>query len=96
MGNTAKCEILHQARIDPRVPVPELDDTQLDHTVNAIRDVLDTSYEAGGRWICRVYGKAGRPCPRCGGVIRRFRQGSAKRVTDWCPRCQDQSIGGSE
>jgi len=37
-----------------------------------------------------VYGRAGRPCRRCGTVIRRAEQGPelAERVTFWCPRCQ--------
>jgi formamidopyrimidine-DNA glycosylase len=34
----------------------------------------------------RVYDRAGRPCPRCGTVIRRRAQ--AARSTFYCPRCQ--------
>ncbi len=40
----------------------------------------------GGRlW---VYGRAGRPCRRCGTVIRARRHGELPRTTYWCPRCQ--------
>jgi len=35
-----------------------------------------------------VYGRAGRPCPRCGTLIRRRGQGDANRTTFWCPGCQ--------
>ena len=37
-----------------------------------------------------VYGRAGRPCRRCGTVIRQADQGPAtqERVTFWCPACQ--------
>jgi endonuclease-8 len=37
-----------------------------------------------------VYGRAGRPCQRCGTPIRRARQGAAAadRVSFWCPSCQ--------
>ena len=34
----------------------------------------------------RVYDRAGRPCPHCGGLIRRIRQ--AGRSTFYCPGCQ--------
>jgi len=37
-----------------------------------------------------VYGRAGRPCRRCGTMIRRADQGAVteERVTFWCPSCQ--------
>jgi endonuclease-8 len=40
----------------------------------------------GGRlW---VYRRAGRPCRRCGTLIRARRHGELPRTTYWCPRCQ--------
>jgi endonuclease-8 len=40
----------------------------------------------GGRlW---VYGRAGRPCRRCGKVIFARRHGELPRTTYWCPSCQ--------
>jgi endonuclease-8 len=35
-----------------------------------------------------VYGRAGRPCRRCGSVIRDRMHGRLNRRTFWCPRCQ--------
>ena len=37
-----------------------------------------------------VYGRAGRPCRRCGTVIRRGEQGPVgqERLRFWCPNCQ--------
>jgi endonuclease-8 len=35
-----------------------------------------------------VYGRAGRPCRRCGTSIRVQAQGPHARLTYWCPRCQ--------
>jgi endonuclease-8 len=37
-----------------------------------------------------VYGRAGRPCRRCGTPVRSANQGAApeERVTFWCPACQ--------
>jgi endonuclease-8 len=35
-----------------------------------------------------VYGRAGKPCRRCGTAISRAKQGPHARSTYWCPRCQ--------
>ena len=36
-----------------------------------------------------VYGRAGRPCRRCGTLIRTQQQGGElPRITSWCPHCQ--------
>jgi endonuclease-8 len=36
----------------------------------------------------RIYGRAGRPCPRCGAPIRSRGQGDDNRTTYWCEACQ--------
>jgi endonuclease-8 len=41
-----------------------------------------------GRRGLAVYGRAGRPCRRCGTIIRRGQQGDGARATYWCPTCQ--------
>jgi endonuclease-8 len=35
-----------------------------------------------------VYGRAGKPCRRCGTPIAVRRHGDAARLTYWCPKCQ--------
>jgi endonuclease VIII len=35
-----------------------------------------------------VYGRAGEPCPRCGGPLRSAGQGEQNRTTYWCSLCQ--------
>lgn len=35
-----------------------------------------------------VYGRAGRPCRRCGTPVRSRRHGDLPRTTYWCPGCQ--------
>ena len=35
-----------------------------------------------------VYGRAGKPCRRCGTAISRRKQGANARSTYWCARCQ--------
>lgn len=42
-----------------------------------------------------VYGRAGKPCRRCGGPISRRRQGLHARSTYWCPRCQPANGTGA-
>jgi endonuclease-8 len=38
-----------------------------------------------------VYGRAGKPCRRCGTAISIRRQGPHARSTYWCPSCQDRT-----
>ena len=43
-------------------------------------------YDPGARlW---VYGRAGKPCRRCGTPVQRAKQGPHARSTYWCERCQ--------
>jgi endonuclease-8 len=37
-----------------------------------------------------VYGRAGKPCRRCGTPIEMRKMGIEARSTYWCPRCQPQ------
>jgi len=39
-----------------------------------------------------VYSRGGKPCRRCGAIIRSKKTGLDARLTYWCPRCQ--SAGG--
>lgn len=41
-----------------------------------------------------VYGRAGKPCRRCGKPIRLRKSGPDARLTYWCPGCQEE--GGVE
>jgi endonuclease-8 len=42
-----------------------------------------------------VYGRAGKPCRRCGTPISRRKQGPHARSTYWCPTCQSTTGGAS-
>jgi endonuclease-8 len=42
-----------------------------------------------------VYGRAGKPCRRCGTPIHASKTGIAARATYWCPRCQARKSTGS-
>jgi endonuclease-8 len=41
-----------------------------------------------------VYGRAGRPCRRCGATVRADRLGAQHRTVFWCPVCQPSADGG--
>jgi endonuclease VIII len=89
IGNIWKAEGCWDGGVDPWRRVASVTDTDAVAIVEALRPRMQRSAEEGPRAIQpRVYGKAGRPCPRCGGTIRSRGQGDANRTTYWCPGCQ--------
>jgi endonuclease-8 len=90
IGNIWRNETLFEERVDPLAPVASLDDEMLLRLVATARRLLvDSARHAPGRARMRVYGRAGRPCPRCGTLIRSAAlPGEVPRTTYWCPTCQ--------
>jgi len=89
IGNIWKSEGCWEARIDPWRPVGEVSDAQALAAVQEARARMLRSAAEGPRAIkpC-VYGRPGRPCPRCGTRVLARRQGEGNRTTYWCPGCQ--------
>ena len=89
IGNVWKSEGCHLARVDPWRRLSAVSDEEALAVVRAVEPRLRAAAEQGGhpRGI-QVYGRAGRPCPRCGGPIRGRPQGDDNRMTFWCPACQ--------
>jgi endonuclease-8 len=93
IGNVYKSELAFLAGRDPFAPVSALDDGALRALLADARRLLRANVRGGARstrpggglW---VYGRAGRPCRRCGTLIHVRRQGEQGRLTYWCPRCQ--------
>ena len=93
IGNLYKAEVLFLRGLSPWRPVSTVDD--LDAVVALAHKLLTANQ---GRWDQAttgslrpgeknwVYDRAGRPCRRCGTLVRREQQGD--RVTYWCPSCQ--------
>jgi endonuclease-8 len=83
IGNMWKAEALFATAISPWRRLGELSDEQL-------RDLFSTAATLmqGPRGRHRVYRRAGRPCPRCGTLVRSYPQGDAARMAYWCPGCQ--------
>jgi endonuclease-8 len=89
IGNLWKSEGCFAAGIDPWRPVGEVSDDEALAIVRECRPRMRASALDGFQDRFRVvYGRAGRPCPRCGTTVRRRRQGDDARVTYWCPGCQ--------
>jgi endonuclease-8 len=87
IGNIWRCEGLWRARLSPRRPLTEIGDDDLQRLLKEVADAMGESL-AAGRDRYSVYRKAGRPCPRCGAVIRSQAQGERARTAYWCPTCQ--------
>jgi len=90
IGNVWKAEALWEARVSPWRRLDETGDGELRGVLKAARALMRTSLE-GARPPRRVYRRAGRSCPRCGGVVRSAPQGAHARTAYWCPGCQ---VGG--
>ena len=96
-GNVYKSEVCFLAGVDPRTPVGGDQDPA---TLVRLTKPLMERNRSGGRRVTTddprrgrelwVYGRAGRPCRRCGTPIRSFTQGAAGdgRITYSCPGCQ--------
>jgi len=102
IGNIYASEILHRAGVSPRRPAGALTAREWDAVADEIARVLGEAIDRMGTTFSMyrtlwnepgtygdqllVYDRAGEPCRRCGGTIRRIVQG--QRSTFYCPRCQ--------
>jgi endonuclease-8 len=90
IGNLWKAEALWEARVSPWRPLGELGDDELRAVLEAAHALMRKSLERT-RPQRHVYRWVGRPCPRCGAVVRSAPQGDHARTAYWCPGCQ---VGG--
>jgi endonuclease-8 len=90
IGNIWRNEALWTERVDPFAKVVDVDDATLDRLVATARRLLrESATEAPGRRPVAVYRRSGRPCRRCGLLIRSAPLETAiARTTYWCSRCQ--------
>jgi formamidopyrimidine-DNA glycosylase len=101
-GNIYACEALFEAGIDPRTRSDRISRRRADKLAAAVRSTLARALALGGSTLrdfrdahgaagafqlqARVYGRAGQPCLRCDGTVRRLVQ--AGRASFFCPGCQ--------
>jgi formamidopyrimidine-DNA glycosylase len=102
VGNIYASEALFRAGIHPRRSVARIGAQRWEGLSQAVRSVLVAAIEQGGTTLndfldgggnegyfqvsLDVYGREGKACSRCGGVVRRIVQ--AGRSTFYCPGCQ--------
>jgi endonuclease-8 len=83
IGNKWKAEALYQAGLSPWARLGDVSDDRLAELLETASGLMRDPRRRN-----RVYRRAGRPCARCGGLIRAFPQGENARMAYWCPRCQ--------
>ena len=92
IGNVYKSEVLFARSVDPFAPVGSLEAEVRSEIYAAAGRMLRANLDGGPRVTApsglAIYGKTGRPCPRCGTPIGSRRQGETARTTYWCPSCQ--------
>jgi endonuclease-8 len=88
IGNMWMAEALWEARLSPWARVGSVGDDALRAALEAAHRLMRTALD-GRRGRRRVYRHAGRPCPRCGTIVRSRGQGDENRTAYWCPGCQE-------
>ena len=87
IGNMWMAEALWEVRVSPWVRVRDASAETLRDAVVAARRLMRGAL-ASGRPGRNVYRRAGRPCVRCGTIVRSRGQGDENRTAYWCPGCQ--------
>jgi len=106
IGNIYANDALFVAKIHPKRSSLSLSDQEIKLLFNAIETVLKKGIETGGaserdyinvlggkgsyQKHFQVYGKDGKPCVRCGTIIKRIVLGG--RGTFFCPQCQPEVL----
>jgi endonuclease-8 len=87
IGNMWMAEALWTIQVSPWLRVRDVGDETLREAIEAARRLMQAALGSGrpGR---DVYRRAGRPCLRCGTIVRSRGQGDANRTAYWCPGCQ--------
>jgi endonuclease-8 len=87
IGNVWRAEALWEARVSPWRRLDEVADDELRTVLESAHRLMRASLD-GKRPLRQVYRRVGRPCPRCGGIVRSAPQGEHARTAYWCPGCQ--------
>jgi formamidopyrimidine-DNA glycosylase len=97
VGNAYSDEILWAAQLSPFKPASKLGPAEVGRLYEALKAVLGAAVERSlgqaakelkdaKRAGLAVHGRAGQPCPKCGGLVREVYL--ANRSFQYCPACQ--------
>ena len=106
IGNVYKSEVLFLERCAPRTRLGDISEETFTALYGRAERLILNNLGGGpritrtvddGRGILWVYGRAGKPCFRCGTSLLRECLGQHARSTYWCPACQSgQGVPGKE
>lgn len=95
VGNVYKSELCFLLRVTPWTPIGDVAEPArvpvlAERLLSANRDRLPRNTTGRRDTPLYVYGRAPRPCLRCGTSVRVAEQGDGSRArpTYWCPHCQ--------
>jgi endonuclease-8 len=95
VGNVYKSEVLWACELSPFTAVGALDVEQRTRLIETAARMLRANLDRPTRVTAEgtpeglaVYGRFGKPCPRCATPIEVRKHGEQARVTYWCPECQ--------
>jgi endonuclease-8 len=89
IGNLWKAEALWRARLSPWRRLRDSSDAELVRVLEEAAGAMQ-----GPRVRREVYRRVGRPCRRCGAIVRSRPQGDQGRMAYWCPGCQAGTEAG--
>lgn len=88
IGNIYRCETLFLEATHPKTAWGDAD---LDALVATASRLMRAQLAPGTRYQPWVYGRANRPCRRCGTSVQAETYGAFPRTAYWCPKCQAKS-----
>jgi endonuclease-8 len=83
IGNVWRSEVLHAVGVAPARQLRSLDDATLERIVTTAASLMQEPRPRA------VYGRTGRPCPRCATAVTSGVVGDDGRRSYWCPGCQN-------
>jgi endonuclease VIII len=99
IGNVYKSEVLFLERCEPSTRLGDISEETFAALYRTAERLLLNNLGGGprvtrtdddGRRILWVYGRAGKPCFRCGTSLLQEHLGQHARSTYWCPACQSE------